>query len=91
MLGDLGYRGEALVSALAEAGVLLLTVADGGGRGEPRRALLSSVRERVETTFSQLWGRFIDRVFSRSWAGLWTTIKLKLLHYNLAHAGVLTV
>ena len=49
------------------------------------------LRERVETTFSQLWGRFVDRVFSRSWAGLWTTIKLKLLHYNLTHAGMLTV
>jgi transposase len=91
-LGDLGYRGEELAAAaLAEAEVLLLTVADGGRRGELRRALLSSVRERVETTFSQLWGRFVDRVFSRSWAGLWTTIKLKLLHYNLVHAGVLSV
>jgi hypothetical protein len=30
-------------------------------------------------------------VHSRSWAGLWTTIKLKLLHYNLVHAGVLSV
>jgi Transposase DDE domain len=91
-LGDQGYRGEEVAAAaLAEAEVLLLTVADGGGRGERRRALLSSVRERVETTFSLLWGRFVDRVFSRSWAGLWSTIKLKLLHYNLAHAGVLTV
>jgi IS5 family transposase len=90
VLADLGYRGEELAAALEEAEVLLLTVADGGRRGEVRRALLSSVRERVETTFSQLWGRFVDRVFSRSWAGLWTTIKLKLLHYNLVHAGVLT-
>lgn len=90
-LGDLGYRGEELAAALAGAEVLLLTVADGGGRGDFSRALLSSVRERVETTFSQLWGRFIDRVFSRSWVGLWTTIKLKLLHYNLVHAGMLTV
>ena len=91
-LGDLGYTGEELAAAtLEEAEVLMLTVADGGGRGDSRRALLSSVRERIETTFSQLWGRFVDRVLSRSWEGLWSTIKLKLLHYNLVHAGVLTV
>ena len=36
-----------------------------------------------------------DRVFSRSWHGLWNTIKLKMLrynlmlHYNLCQAGVL--
>lgn len=91
-LGDLGYAGPELAEAVkAEAGVLLLTVADGGARGCLRRALLSSVWERVETVFSQLWHRFIDRVFSRSWEGLWNTIKLKLLHHNLAHAGVLSV
>jgi hypothetical protein len=54
-------------------------------------AICTRIPERVETTFSQLWGRFVDRVFSRSWAGLWTTVKLKLLHYNLAHARILTV
>ena len=91
-LGDLGYTGaEFGATLLEEAEALMLTPADGGRRGDPRRALLSSVRERVETVFSQLWGRFVDRVFSRSWAGLWSTIKLKLLHYNLVHAGVLSV
>jgi hypothetical protein len=92
VLADLGYRGgELTVSLSEEADVLLLTPADGGARKSARRALLSSVRERVETTLSQMWSRFVDRVFSRSWAGLWTTIKLKLLHYNLAHAGILSV
>jgi DDE family transposase len=92
VLGDLGYRGEDFTAAmLEEAETLVLTPADGGRRGSARRALLSSVRERVETTFSQLWGRFVDRVFSRSWAGLWSTIKLKLLHYNLVHAGMLSI
>lgn len=91
-LADLGYAGAEFSDALlAEAEVLVLTPADGGRRGSPRRALLSSVRERVETVFSQLWSRFVDRVFSRSWAGLWSAIKLKLLHYNLVHAGVLSV
>ena len=92
VLADLGYRGDELTVNLSEeAEVLLLTPADGGARRSAQRALLSSVRERVETTLSQMWSRFVDRVFSRSWAGLWTTIKLKLLHYNLVHAGVLSI
>ena len=31
-----------------------------------------------------------DRVLSRSWHGLWNTIKLKLLYYNLLHAELLS-
>jgi DDE family transposase len=91
-LADMGYTGEELAATLdAEAEVLLLTVADGGPCRSARRALLSSVRERVETSLSQLWGRFIDRVYSRSWSGLWNAVKLKMLHYNLVHAGVLSI
>jgi len=33
----------------------------------------------------------VDRVFARSWRGLWNTIQLKVLPYNLRHAGVLSV
>jgi hypothetical protein len=92
VLGDLGYRGDDFAELLMEeAEALMLTPADGGQRQSLRRALLSSVRERIETTFSQLWSRFVDRVLSRSWTGLWTTIKLKMLHYNLVHAGMLSV
>jgi hypothetical protein len=90
-LADMGYRGEELTANLSEeAEVLLLTVADGGPPKSARRALLSSVRERIETSFSQLWNRFIDRIYSRSWNGLWNTVKLKMLHYNLCHAGLLS-
>jgi transposase len=90
-LADLGYRGEELAALVAEeAEVLLLTVADGGPPKSARRAVLSSVRERIETSFSQLWRRFIDRIYSRSWNGLWNTVKLKMLHYNLCHAGLLS-
>jgi transposase len=86
-LADLGYRSEALAQTLrAEAGLLLLTPA-AAGDNRRQRALISSLRERVETTFSALWARFVDRVFSRSWEGLWTTIRLKLLHHNLCLAG----
>ncbi|MEO0248628.1 MAG: hypothetical protein ABIN58_03590, partial [candidate division WOR-3 bacterium] len=55
-----------------------------------RRALVSTVRQRIETLFSQLWNRFGDRVFSRSWLRLWNTLLLKLLSYELMHAGLLT-
>jgi hypothetical protein len=32
----------------------------------------------------------ILRVFSRSWLGLWKTLQLKVLFYNLCHAGVIS-
>lgn len=84
-LGDLGYRGEELRELLeTEAALLLLTPADAP---KPQKALLSSLRERVETSFSQLWSRFVDLVYSRSWNGLWNTIKLKVLAFNLAQSG----
>lgn len=86
-LADLGYRGEALRDLLeADAELLLLTPADAP---KPQKALLSSLRERVETSFSQLWSRFVDLVYSRSWNGLWNTIKLKMLAFNLAQSGLI--
>ncbi len=86
-IGDLGYRGPNCAAVLAEeAEMLLMTRAD----APERKFLLSQVRQGVETMFSQWWHHFIDRVFSRSWNGLWNTIKLKVLHYNLVHAGVIS-
>lgn len=86
-LGDLGYRGEELRELLQEeADLLLLTPADAP---KPQRALLSSLRERVETSFSQLWSRFVDLVYSRSWNSLWNTLKLKMLHFNLCQARLI--
>lgn len=85
MLADLGYTGPELAAMLAEqSGLLLMTRRD----VPEKRALHSSVRQGVETLFSQLWHKFIDRIFSRSWRGLWNTIKLKLLSYNLRHCGI---
>jgi transposase len=87
LLGDLGYRASTNAELVAEeTGLLIVTPKDAG----TQRALVSSVRERIETLFSQLWSKFIDRVFSRSWNGLWNTIKLKLLNYNLCQAGLLS-
>lgn len=85
MLGDLGYRGPELFEMLCEEQeMLLIRRCD----VEEKRELHSSVRQRIETLFSQLWHAFIDRVMSRSWQGLWNTIKLKLLSYNLRHCGI---
>ena len=88
LLADLGYQDVKELEPLLwdELGLLLITPAHAP---REQRALVSSVRERIETTFSGLWSRFVDRVFSRSWHGLWNTIKLKMLHYNLCQAGIL--
>jgi transposase len=87
-LGDLGYRGPEGATSLAEdAGRLLIT----RDRAPEHKFLLSPVRQGIETTFSQLWRQFVDRGFSRSWRGLWNTIHLKVLFYNLVHARILTV
>lgn len=87
-LGDLGYRGEKPATLLAEEAEMLLLTRDDAPQ---MKFLLSQVRQAVETTFSQLWYKFIDRVFSRSWLGLWNTIKLKVIHYNLCHGGAVSV
>jgi hypothetical protein len=87
-LGDEGYRSKPLRHLLKkETGVGLLTPPD---VPKKHRLFISQVRERIETRLSQLWNRFIDRVFSRSWQGLWNTILLKVLHYNLCQANILT-
>ena len=88
-LADRAYQGEELARLLREEADLVLLTPAVAGENRALRALISSLRERVETTFSALWVRFIDRVFSRSWDGLWSTIKLKLLHHNLCLAGVI--
>jgi IS5 family transposase len=86
-LGDLGYRGKQRVEEWAEeAEMLVLTRAD----APEQKFLLAQVRQAIETSFSQLWYNFLDRVFSRSWRGLWNTVQLKVIYYNLRHAGVLS-
>jgi len=88
-LGDLAYQGPDLFEALAEEADLLMVTPAAAPKDSELRALISSVRERVETTFSALWEGFIDRVRSRSWEGLWNTVKLKRLYHNLVLAGAI--
>jgi hypothetical protein len=47
------------------------------------------VRQRIESSFSGLWRRFVDRVYARSWPGLWTSLLLKTLHFNMERAGLI--
>ena len=87
LLGDLGYTGEEVTQKVAqECDLLLMTRRD----VPKQRELHSGVRQGIETLFSQLWHKFIDRVFSRSWQGLWNTIRLHLLHYNLRCTGMIS-
>jgi len=84
VLADLGYRGEAIQELLLEgADLLLLTRAD----APDKRALLSTLRQCIETTFSQLWHLFIDRIQARSWRGLWNTLLLKLIYFQWSQDG----
>jgi len=86
VLVDLGYQDKELLAQIErEYDVQAINPSQAGAR----RALISSLRERIETTFSGLWSRFVDRVFSRSWIGLWVAVLLKMLHYNLTLAGTI--
>jgi hypothetical protein len=86
--GDLGDRGRQRAEEWAEeAEMLVFTRAE----APEQKGLLAQVRQAIETSLSQLWYRFIDRIFSRSWQGLWNTVPLKVIHYNLCQAGVLSV
>ena len=88
VIADRGYAARELADTLAEeSGLLLITPSN---CGEQHRPLISSLRERVETTFSQLCDRFVERDLTRSFNGLWNTIKLKMLHFNLCKAGLVT-
>jgi hypothetical protein len=86
-LGDLGYGGQAFQGELVEEVELLMLTR----RDKPdKRMLLGGLRARVEVAFAELWTKFLDRIYSRSWLGLWNTVKLKLLHHNLVASGLLT-
>lgn len=89
LLGDEGYQSRPLRPFLkAETGMGLLSPPD--LKRTARRRFLHRIRKRIETTLSQLWRQMLDRVFSRSFVGLWNTLLLKMLHYNLRVAAILS-
>ena len=93
LLGDQGYSGEETFDWLYfnwlydEAQTLRVMPSD---EGEPELSAVSQARQRIESSFSSLWRRFTDRVYSRSWRGLWTTLLLKILDFNMERAGIIT-
>lgn len=88
-VADLGYRGEKFqLQMYEEEGVLFLTRADIDD--QRLKIIHSMIRERVEGVFSSLWARFATRVYSRSWNGLWNTLKLKMLDYKLCFSGIVS-
>jgi hypothetical protein len=88
-VADLGYRGTTFQTEIyEEEGVLFLTRAD--MTSQKLKILHSTIRERVEGVFSSLWERFATRVYSRSWHGLWNTLKLKILDYKLCFASLIS-
>lgn len=88
LLADRAYQTKELEQEFEKQAELVLITPK--NCGEENKALISSLRERIETTFSQLHDRFIDRVYSRSFHGLWNTVKLKILHLNFCHMGLLS-
>ena len=88
-IADLGYRGATFQTQMyEEEGVLFLTRAD--ITSQELKILHSTIRERVEGIFGSLWNRFATRVYSRSWRGLWNTLKLKMLDYKLCFAKLIS-
>lgn len=90
-LGDGGYSGPNCREAVwVSSGTVLTGPRDAEWKSETQQRL-SAVRERVETTLRQLWDRFCDRVYARSWLGLWSTLLLKMAHTNLCYAGIASI
>lgn len=89
VMADLGYRGVKFQTQLyEEEGILFITRADIENPG--LKITHSTIRTRVEGVFSSLWERFATRVYSRSWNGLWNTLKLKMLDYKLCFANLIS-
>lgn len=89
VIADLGYRGVKFQTQMyEEEGILFITRAD--IKSSSMKITHSTIRERVEGVFSSLWERFATRVYSRSWRGLWNTLKLKMLDYKLCFANLIS-
>jgi hypothetical protein len=90
VLGDKGYAGEMLKQELADHGGCLMALKRSNSKTNwPKevRQLIFKQRRRVETVFSQLSGQLnAERVFARSFQGLYTRTSNKILAYNLCLA-----
>jgi len=87
-LADLGYRAEDFKDFILEETGLVVITKDEVPADE--KLFISQLRQRVETTFSQLWNLFVDRVPARSFRGLWDAILLKLIYFQWTQKAPLT-
>jgi hypothetical protein len=91
LLADAGYRGTELFNWLYEdAQTLRVMPSDDSSATAQEPSAVSRARQHAESSFSELWRRFADRVFARSWHWLWTSLPLKILHANLEQAGIVS-
>lgn len=87
LLADDAYHGGGFAEALARYAAF--TVVTPKDVDESQRALISTVRQRVETTLSSLCRGLIDRICPRSFAGLWRSVLVRLVGYNLYATGMI--
>jgi IS5 family transposase len=88
LLADEGYRGSDLFDWLyEEAQVLRVMPSDGSGEGH---SAVSRARQQAESSFSGLWRRFSNRAYARSWHGPQASLLLKILHFNLDRADIVS-
>ncbi len=90
MLGDKGYiKADLSADLKSEKGIELLPVQRNNSKVQfPKaiRQLIFKLRRRIETTASQLTQQLnIEQVLAKSFWGLQTRIKTKLLAYNLCY------
>ena len=87
MLADYGYQTAELEQWIAnEAGLTLFTPKTAAYSHRP---LICSLRERSETTISQLADYSVDRIRSRSLHGLWNKIPVKRPQLSVSKAGLI--
>lgn len=97
VLGDEGFNGDDAFDELAEdAAAIRVMPSDKTGRtrpGEPRRfkhSIISTLRQSIETLFSQCCRRQIDRVLARSFNGLWAASLITLVAHNIQVAALIS-
>ena len=96
VLGDEGYNGDDAFDELAEEVAAIRVMPSDKTRktkpGEKRQfkhSIISTLRQSIETLFSQCCRKSIDRVLARSFNGLWAASLITLVAYNIDAAHLL--
>lgn len=90
VFGDKGYTWETLFEEMREKSICLMSLKPSNYKNNwPRklRQLISRLRRRVETVFSQLSEQMnAEKVLAKSYRGLCTRLQNKMLGHNLCMA-----